>query len=180
LGGVLSRDDDPHFQQSSGEELKTKVEEAGRMKRVVAAHVHGKEGIMAALRAGCATLEHGTYMDDEAMQLMKEKGTVLVATRTVVEAGMENLDLLSPEKRAKMIETDEVDRAMYKRAVTAGLMIALGTDLASSIPGTPFAHGNNGKELGFAVKAGMTPLEAIEARTANGPATLGPQAPPSG
>jgi imidazolonepropionase-like amidohydrolase len=73
-------------------------------------------------------------MDDEAMQLMKEKGTVLVATRTVVEAGMENLDLLSPEKRAKMIETDKVDRAMYKRAVTAGLKIALGTDLASSVP----------------------------------------------
>jgi imidazolonepropionase-like amidohydrolase len=57
--GVLSRDDDPHFQQSSGEELKTKVEEAGRMTRVVAAHVHGKEGIMAALRDAGARDVHG-------------------------------------------------------------------------------------------------------------------------
>jgi imidazolonepropionase-like amidohydrolase len=57
--GALSRDDDSHFQQSSGEELKTKVEEAGRMKRVVAAHVHGKEGIMAALRDAGARDVHG-------------------------------------------------------------------------------------------------------------------------
>jgi hypothetical protein len=73
-------------------------------------------------------------MDDEAMQLRKEKGTVLVATRTVVEAGMENLDLLSPEKRAKMIETDKVDGAMYKRAVTAGLKIWRAVSLALRLP----------------------------------------------
>jgi imidazolonepropionase-like amidohydrolase len=71
-GGVLSRDDNPLDQQFSDEELKVIVEEAARAKRIVAAHVHGKEGIMAALRAGCKTIEHGTFLDEECIKLAKE------------------------------------------------------------------------------------------------------------
>jgi len=119
-------------------------------------------------------------MDDEAMQLMKEKGAVLVATRTVVEAGMENLDLLSPEKRAKMIETDKVDRAMYKRAVTAGLKIALGTDLASSVPALRLPTGTMERSWDLRSMRGCRRWKQLRRGTANGPATLGPQAPPSG
>ena len=180
-GGVLSRDDDPKFQQFSDEELKVIVEEAGRMNRIVAAHVHGKAGIMAAIRAGCRTLEHGSYLDDEAIEFMKEKGIMLVATRTIVAVGRANLDLIpSKQSRAKMIEIEKVHKAAYARAVKAGVKCALGTDLGDSTPGSPLAHGTNAGEFAYAVEAGMSPLEAIEAGTANAPDTLGPMAPKSG
>ena len=179
-GGVLSRDDDPKFQQFSDEELKVMVDEARRMNRVVAAHVHGKDGIMAALRAGCRTLEHGTYLDDEAIEIMKEKGVMLIATRTIVVEGMKHLDVLGPEQRAKMIQVSGIGKAAYAYAVKKGVKCALGTDLGTSKPGDPFSHGRNGGELAYAVEAGMSPLQAIEAATANGPDTLGPMAPKSG
>jgi imidazolonepropionase-like amidohydrolase len=76
--------------------------------------------------------------------------------------------------------TDKVHKKAYRMAVKAGVKIALGTHLGSSIPGSIQSHGNNGQELKFAVEAGMTPLDAIEAATANAPSTLGPQAPLSG
>ena len=176
-GGVLSRDDDPLFQQFSDEELKVIVEEAGRMNRSVAAHVHGKDGCMAALRAGCHTLEHGSYLDDEAMDIMIEKGVMLIATRTIVEEGMAHLDLLGPEQRRKMIQVAELGKKMYARAIKKGVKCALGTDLGISTPNVPFAHGTNARELYHAVEAGMTPLQAIEAATASAPATLGKMAP---
>lgn len=179
-GGVLSRDDDPQLQQFSDEELKVMVDEAGRMNRIVAAHVHGKDGIMAALRAGCRTLEHGSYLDDEAIEIMKEKGVMLVATRTVVEELMKHIDMLGPEQRAKMVQINGIHKAAYAHAVQSGVKCALGTDLGVSTPGKPLAHGTNGGELAYAVEAGMSPLEAIEAATANGPDTLGPMAPRSG
>jgi imidazolonepropionase-like amidohydrolase len=91
-GRVLSRDDDPKFQQFSDEELKVIVEEAARMNRIVAAHVHGKAGIMAAIKAGCKTLEHGTYLDEEAVELMLEKDVMLVATRLIVIEGVKLKD----------------------------------------------------------------------------------------
>jgi imidazolonepropionase-like amidohydrolase len=76
-GRVLSRDDDPKFQKFSDEELKVIVEEAARMNRIVAVHVHGKAGIMAAIKVGCKTLEHGTYLDEEAVELILEKDVIL-------------------------------------------------------------------------------------------------------
>ena len=180
-GGVLSRDDDPQFQQFSDEELKVIVEEAGRMNRIVAAHVHGKAGIMAAIRAGCKTLEHGSYLDDEAIELMKEKGVMLVATRLIVAVGNENLDWIPNEQsRAKMIQINKIHKAAYAKAVKAGVKCALGTDLGFGRPGSPLAHGKNAGEFAYAVEAGMSPLEAIEAGTANAPDTLGPMAPKSG
>ncbi|GAB7350901.1 hypothetical protein MBLNU459_g1415t1 [Dothideomycetes sp. NU459] len=172
-GGVLSQLDDPHDQQFSDGELAVIVEEAERAGRIVAAHVHGKKGIMAALKAGCKTIEHGTWLDEEAVGLMKEKGAVLVATSLIVQEGVKHPELMSPESYIKMKQTAEAHEKAYKLAVESGVKIALGTDLGVSRPDNPLSHGNDGKELEWAVKAGMTPLHAIECATANGPLTLG-------
>ncbi|KAF2094868.1 amidohydrolase 1, partial [Rhizodiscina lignyota] len=179
-GGVLSRDDNPLDQQFSDEELKIIVEEAARAKRIVAAHVHGKEGIMAALRAGCKTLEHGTFLDEETIKLAKEKDIVYVATRTVVVEGVKHPELMSPESYEKMKLTAKYHEAAVKLAIKHGVKMATGCDLSISEPGKSLSHGNSGGEPGYLVDAGMTPLQAIEAATANGPLTLGPQAPMSG
>src|SRR5262245_51719598 len=93
-GGVMSEIDHPMHQQFSDEELAAIVQEAARSDRIVAAHCHGKAGIMAALRAGCHTIEHGSYLDEEAADLMVEKGAILVPTRFVVASVMEQLEEL--------------------------------------------------------------------------------------
>lgn len=174
-GGVLSIADDPLRQQFSDEELQTIVQEAERAGRIVAAHVHGKQGIMAALRAGCKTIEHGTYMDDECVELMKAHGVVYVPTRTIVKIGIDHPELMSPESYKKMVETAKHHLAAYRLAVRSGVKIALGTDLGISTPPThPLALGNSGGELAYAVHdAGMDELQAIEAATAMGPEALG-------
>ncbi|KAL9620184.1 MAG: hypothetical protein Q9160_005299 [Pyrenula sp. 1 TL-2023] len=172
-GGVLSRDDDPEYAQFSPEELDVMVKEAARMERLLAAHVHGKAGIMAALRAGVHTMEHGTGLDEEAIELMKEKGAMLVATRTIVSQGNDNLDELpNEETKRKMRWANERHKKAYALAVKSGVKCALGTDIGVSQPGAPISHGMNGEELSHAVEAGMTPMQAIEAATANGPETL--------
>ncbi|HIE22331.1 MAG TPA: hypothetical protein EYP73_07025, partial [Acidimicrobiia bacterium] len=84
-GGVMSELDDPHLPQFSLDELRTIVDEATRMERLVAAHCHGKRGIMNALEAGIKTIEHGTYLDEEAADAMVETGAILVPTRWIVE-----------------------------------------------------------------------------------------------
>ncbi|KAL2436568.1 Ochratoxinase [Exophiala dermatitidis] len=174
-GGVLSIADDPLRQQFSLDELKVIVEEANRAGRIVAAHCHGKVGIMAALHAGCHTIEHGTYMDEECVELMKRKGAVYVPTRTIVKIGVDHPELMSPESYRKMLETAKHHRAAYRLAVRSGVKIALGTDLGISAPTThPLALGNSGGELAYAVTdGGMDPLAAIEAATAMGPEVLG-------
>lgn len=174
-GGVLSIADDPMRQQYSLDELRVIVEEARRAGRVVAAHCHGKAGIMAALHAGCHTIEHGTYMDDECVALMKKQGAIYVPTRTIVKVGVDHPELMSPESYRKMLETARHHRAAYRLAVNAGVKIALGTDLGISTPTThPMALGNGGGEVTYAVTdGGMTPLQAIEAATATAPEVLG-------
>ncbi|PYH98580.1 hypothetical protein BO71DRAFT_395176 [Aspergillus ellipticus CBS 707.79] len=173
-GGVMSRDDNPTNAQFSPEELRVAVEEAERQGRIVSAHVHGKAGIMAAIQAGCKSLEHVSYGDEEVFQLMKEKGILYVATRTVIEVLLAtNGEGLVKESWDKLQALAESHLNAYQGAVKAGVTIALGTDTA---PGGPTAL-----ELQFAVeKGGMTPLEAIKAATANGPLSIGPQAPLTG
>ncbi|KAI9709932.1 MAG: hypothetical protein M1820_003010 [Bogoriella megaspora] len=180
-GGVLSSIDDPHAPEYSMEELEAMVEEAERAGLIVAAHCHGKEGIMQCLKAGIKTIEHGTYGDDEVFELMKEKGAMLVATRTIVINGVKHPELMSPESYEKMKETARYHAKAYALAVEKGVNIALGTDLGVSMRGNDLSHGKDGQELKHAVDAGMTPLQAIEAATAKGPLTLGPKkAPKSG
>jgi imidazolonepropionase-like amidohydrolase len=179
-GGVLSEVDDPIHQQFTAAELRAIVEVAGLADRVVAAHCHGKPGIMAALRAGVRTIEHGTYLDEECCDAMRESGAILVPTRTIVEDILRFKEQVPDYAVAKLEAIADIHAQAVSLAYTSGVTIAMGTDIALTGPDRPNAWGQNGGELGYLVKLGMTPLEAIEAATATGPLTLGPQAPRSG
>lgn len=176
-GGVLSELDDPHLPQFSKAELEAIVDEATRMERLVGAHCHGKRGIMAALEAGIKTIEHGTFIDEECADAMVETGAILVPTRFIIDLLIREGDERGmPDYAKKKIEmTAEAHADGMALAIDKGVKIALGTDIwATGI------WGQNGKELSLMVEVGMTQLQAIEMATANGPATLGPQAPNSG
>ena len=181
-GGVMSQIDDPIHQQFNRHELHAIVEEAGQAERIVAAHCHGKPGIMAALEAGVRTIEHGTYLDDECAEAMRECDAVLVPTRLIVEeflaygaaAGLPDYAL------RKLLAIADRHAEAIGIAHERGVRLALGTDVGGSGPTTPARWGQNGAELGYLVKHGLTAIEAIEAATATAPSTLGPQAPKSG
>jgi len=179
-GGVLSELDDPIHQQFTAAELRAIVEVAGLADRAVAAHCHGKPGIMAALRAGVRTIEHGTYLDDECCDAMRESGAILVPTRTIIEEMLASKDLVPGYAMVKLEAIADTHAQAVTRAYEHGVAIASGTDIAMTGPGLPNAWGQNGSEPGYLVKLGLSPLEAIEAATATGPLTLGPQAPRSG
>jgi imidazolonepropionase-like amidohydrolase len=179
-GGVLSEVDDPIHQQFTMAELRAIVEVAGLADRVVAAHCHGRPGIMAALRAGARTIEHGTYLDDECCDAMRETGAILVPTRTIIEDILSNAEGVPDYALAKLEAIADIHAQAVTRAYEHGVTIAMGTDIALTGPDRPNSWGGNGSEPGYLVKLGMTPLEAIEATTATGPLTLGPQAPRSG
>src|SRR5580704_13151995 len=179
-GGVLSEVDDPIHQQFTLAELRAIVEVAGLADRVVAAHCHGKPGIMAALKAGVHTIEHGTYLDDECCDAMRESGAILVHTRTIIEDILAFGEAVPDYARVKLEAIADIHAQAVSRAYEHGVTIAMGTDIGLTGPDRPNAWGQNGAEPGYLVKLGMTPLEAIEATTATGPLTLGPQAPRSG
>jgi len=181
-GGVMSEVDHPMHQQFSDDELRAIVEEAARADRIVAAHCHGKAGILAALRAGARTIEHGTYLDEEACDAMLEADATLVPTRLVVVGLMQHAAAagMPAFALAKMEVMAEQHAEAIALAVSRGVRIAMGTDIWMSGSDLPLGWGHNADELRLLVDAGMTPLAAIEAATANGPLTLGPQAPRSG
>ena len=168
-GGVLSAGDSLDARQFSDEELHLLVEEAGFLGRKVCSHAHGAEGIKAAIRAGVASIEHGTFMDDEGLRLMKEKGTFLVPTRMAGETVLEqaNAGLLPEWAVEKARQAAPVMRASFARAVKAGIRIALGTD--SGV----YPHGLNAREFKLMVDGGMTPMDAILAGTANAAELIG-------
>lgn len=176
-GGVLSELDDPHLPQFTSEELEAIVDEATRMERLVGAHCHGKRGIMAALEAGIKTIEHGTFLDEEAADTMVETGAILVPTRFIVDLLIrEGEERGMPAYAQKKIEmTAEAHGNAMALAIDKGVKIALGTDIWAT-----GVWGRNAEEIPLMVECGMTPLQAIEMATANGPATLGPQAPNAG
>jgi imidazolonepropionase-like amidohydrolase len=179
-GGVLSELDHPVHQQFSDEELSAIVEEAGRAERVVAAHCHGKPGIMAALRAGVRTIEHGSYLDEEAVAAMIEADAVLVPTRFVIERMLAMKDAVPPYAYTKLSAIADRHLESLELAIRSGVRIALGTDIFTSGVDSAVPWGRNGEELAHLVAAGLPPLQAIEAATATAPLTLGPQAPRSG
>jgi imidazolonepropionase-like amidohydrolase len=179
-GGVLSLLDDPEDRQFSDEELRAIVGEASRSGRAVAAHAIGKAGIMSALAAGVTSIEHGMYLDEEAADIMVKKGTYFVGTHHIVMTFADNLDMLPDPLRQKVIKLVDKAETSYKLALKKGVKIALGTDTFSSDPSHPMRHGNNARELYWAVQMGMTTLQAIEASTANAAETLGGKAPLSG
>jgi len=175
-GGVMSEVDHPIHQQFSGDELKAIVEEAARAERVVAAHCHGLPGIKAALDAGVHTIEHGSYLDEEAADMMIEQGSMLVPTRMVIDELLRQVEQMPRYAYEKMEMVSGHHEAALKLAIAKGVRIAMGTDLFVSGD----LYGQNALEIKLLQDAGMTALEAIEAATANGPDTLGPQAPLSG
>ncbi|HYV08733.1 MAG TPA: amidohydrolase family protein [Thermoplasmata archaeon] len=181
-GGVMSEVDHPEHQQFSDDELRAIVGEASRAERAVAAHCHGKPGIMAALKAGCRTIEHGSFLDDEAADLLREKDAVLVPTRYIIERLIKEGPKFGVPEYAyrKVVSFGDQHKRSLQLAVRKGVRIALGTDIWSTGADTIAPWGQNARELLHLIEAGMKPLQAIEAATANGPLTLGPQAPKSG
>jgi len=163
--GVLSFEKPVLAQQYSEEEMRIFVEEARRHGLKVMAHAHGTEGIIAAVKAGVSSIEHGSMLDDEAMRLMKERGTYLVPTTYVVDAV--DLDAIPPQLRAKAESILPTARRNLRHAIKAGVKIALGTDAAV------FPHGDNAKEFAVYVKLGMAPIGAIRTATVNAIDLLG-------
>ena len=179
-GGVLSEVDNPIHQQFTAAELRAIVEVAGLAERAVAAHCHGKPGIMAALQAGVRTIEHGTYLDDECCDAMRETGAILVPTRTIISELLGNSMDMPEYARVKLEGVAATHAEAVARAYEHGVTIAMGTDISVTGSDLPNSWGRNGLELWLMVECGLTPLDAIAAATAHGPLTLGPQAPRSG
>jgi imidazolonepropionase-like amidohydrolase len=163
--GVLSMEGPVGAQQYTEEELRAMVEEAARHGIKVAAHAHGTEGIKAAVRAGVASIEHGSMLDEEAIALMKERGTYLVPTTYLVDRI--NLAVLPPLVRRKAETVLPLARESLKRAIVAGVKIGFGTDAAV------YPHGENAKEFAVLVRMGMSPLEALRSATTGAADVLG-------
>ena len=169
-GGVMSPTDHPDFTQFSPEEIEVVVREAAYRRGIkVMAHAQGVEGIKNAVRAGVHSIEHGIYLDDEAIELMLEHDTFLVPTllapAEVVEKGEEVGMPAHAIRKAR--EVIDVHKDSIRRAHEAGAKIAMGTD-AGVMP-----HGTNLRELGLMVDVGMTPMEAIVATTKTAAECLG-------
>jgi imidazolonepropionase-like amidohydrolase len=168
-GGVLSQGDEIGAQQMTEEEMRAAVETASMLGRRVAAHAHGTAGIKAAVRAGVTSIEHGSILDDEAVQLMVEHGTWLVPTLMAGEA------VGGPDARGLPDWVAEKGRRAWtamqrsiRLAVAGGVKIALGTDAGV------FPHGRNAREFALLVTVGgLTPMQAIEAGTTNAATLLG-------
>jgi imidazolonepropionase-like amidohydrolase len=164
-GGVLSNTAAGLSQQFSDDELKAIVDAAHKMGRKVTAHAHGVDGINSFLRAGGDSIEHGTYLDAESMALFKKNGGYLVPTLMAgdfvyrIASGPNNF--LTPAQTAKALDAGPKMLAMARRAHEGGVKIAFGTDTGVS------AHGDNAGEFALLVKAGLTPLEAIQTATVN-------------
>lgn len=179
-GGVTSLGDDVSARQFNDEELRAIVSEAARNNMVVAAHCIPKIAIKAALEAGVRTIEHGIFLDQELVDLMFEKDAILIATRGTLEYALRDRDNWTDEQYKQLLEVKKNHEKAYGLAIKAGVRCAIGTDLGISNAEKGWSHGMNGVEFKYAVEAGMTPLQAIEAGTATAPETLGPKAPRTG
>jgi len=168
--GVLSMaksSSNPHFTQ---EEMEAIVETAADLGMKVAAHAHGAEGMKRAIRAGVASIEHGTLMDEEVIGLMKKKGTFLVPTITAGKSVTDSARIKDyyPEMvTPKALEIGPKIQASFGRAYAAGVKIAFGTDAGV------YKHGLNGMEFQYMVEAGMPPIETIMAATISAAELLG-------
>jgi imidazolonepropionase-like amidohydrolase len=169
-GGVMTPGVEPGAQQLTEDELRAGVEEAHKAGRTTAAHAHGSDGIKAAVRAGIDSIEHGSFMTDETIRLMKERGTAFSVTLCSSE-GFFNAPPGGVADWA-MTKAMRVRAAMddsFRRAYQAGVKLVLGTDA-----GTPYnRHGENARELALMVKLGADPLDALRAGTRNGAELLG-------
>ncbi len=168
-GGVLSKGDDPQASQYTLEEMKAIVADAHRLGRKVAAHAHGAQGIAWASLAGVDSIEHGSYIDDAAIKIMKEHGTYLVPTQYLGDWMRENATAIGLPAMylGKMKAVTAVSRQNLRRAFDAGVKVAFGTDAAV------YPHGLNAREFAVYVQMGMTPIHAIQTATVNAADLLG-------
>ena len=167
-GAFLTHGSDPHAIEYTYDEIRAAVEEAGHKGLKVAAHAHSTEGIKIAIKAGVASIEHGTYIDDEGIRLMKEHGTYLVADIYDAEWIRQGAAAGYPQDFAdKQPEGDEIQRQGFKKAVQAGVKIAFGTDVSN------FPHGLNANQFAWQVKYGQSPMEAIRSATVNASDLIG-------
>src|SRR4051794_1335359 len=158
-GGVLSKGDDPQASQYTLEEMKAIVADAHRLGRKVAAHAHGAQGILWASQAGVDSIEHGSYINDDDIAEMKKDGTYLVPTLYLEDWQVEK-GTLPPFYHQKMVDVSAVAKNNIKRAMQAGVKIALGTDAAV------YPHGLNAHELDVYVnQIGMSALAALQSAT---------------
>jgi imidazolonepropionase-like amidohydrolase len=163
-GAVLTHNSNPGGREATREELEAAVDEAHNLGLKVAVHAHGAEGIKTAVRAGAASIEHGTMLDDEGRALMKQHGTYLVPTLEVHECIGEGYPA---EFIAKSKQIGAAHFANFRKAVAAGVKIAFGTDIGVC----PFGY--NGREFTLMVENGMSPMQAIQAATLGGADLLG-------
>lgn len=168
-GGVMSANDSPEHPQFSMEELKIIVEEARTRKLKTMAHAHGAEGIKNAVKAGIDSVEHGTYMDEEATQMILEKNVYLIPTlitqkynKKVAESGS-----MEDYRVEDAIKVADIHRESIEKAYKAGITMVMGTDCGV------IEHGVNLQELGLLCEIGMTPTEAIVSGTKTAAECLG-------
>jgi imidazolonepropionase-like amidohydrolase len=165
-GAVLTHNSNANAREFTDEELNALVDEAHNFGFRVAAHAHNAAGIKAAVRAGVNSIEHGSYLDEEGIQLMKQHGTYLVPTLETVDCidstANYPADFLEHSNRL-----NDISIANFKRAVKEGVKIAFGTDISVC----PF--GTNAKEFSYMVKDGMTPVAALQAATVGAADLLG-------
>lgn len=155
--GVLSEDSTPGRQQLSDEEMQAACDEAKRQGLKSAAHAHGTQGIKAAILAGVDSIEHGSILDGDAIQMMLDQGTYLVPTSFLTVAM--NFSCIPPDERAKAAIVFPLAHESLKRAISAGVKIAFGTDAGV------YPHGQNAGEFGMYVQFGLSPLKALQTAT---------------
>lgn len=169
-GGVLSEGDAVGVEQYSFDELKAMVDEAAKLERKVAAHAHGTDGIKTATRAGVASIEHGSFLDEDGARLMARRGTYLVPTLMAGEAvdRAARSGVLKGHRAEKALAAARAMRTGIRIARAHNVPIALGTDAGVG------AHGANGHEFTLLVDwGGLTPMRAIVAGTMNAAKLLG-------
>ena len=161
-GGVLSPTDDVDTPQLTQEELNAIVDEAHALRRKTAAHAHGAEAAKRAIRAGIDSIEHGSFLDDEALEMMKQHGTYLVPTLMAVQGLQEKFDrgeYMPPAIAAKAHAAIAALRLTFQRALVKGVKIGMGTDAGV------YPHGRNTEEFHQMVDLGMKPAAALRAGT---------------
>ncbi|MFO0953238.1 MAG: amidohydrolase family protein [Isosphaeraceae bacterium] len=168
-GGVFSRGDEPGAPQYTVEELRAAVEEAHAAGRKVAAHAHGAQGIKNAVRAGVDSIEHGSLIDDEGIQLMRERGTWLVADiyNDDYILGRAKEFKIPEEFVEKERKIGQLQRDNFAKAVKWGVKVAFGTDAGV------YPHGENARQFAYMVKYGLTPARAIRSATSDAAELLG-------